>query len=237
MNLFIFNPSKIFGQKNTDIQLRLTPSIEYKFNKKFKVIGEFRYALGNDMQTFRNSYLQLEGKYSLTKRIDLSGGYRFTTSYTKDAHRFFAALEYQYKINKQFRVASTSKYQFTTNSFDLDFINEYKEPKQYLRQKIALNYNVPKSKFSFKAGAEVFVEIEDNPTLQYNRMRYSLGTDYKFKNLGELGFSVFYENLYNPTKDNRIVFTTSYSVALNDLKKDKNKKDKKNKKENKAENN
>lgn len=206
-----------FGQQNTDVQSRLIPSIEYKLNKKWKIFTEYRYSMENDLEKFRSSSIQMESKYSITKKLSLSGGYRFTTSFEEDNHRFFGALGYDYKINKMFTLSSATKYQYSTNSFDPDFINEFKEPIKIARQKISLDFNVPKSKLSFNAASEIFLKTESQPFFKFNRMRYEAGTKYDFKKYGKLGFSVFYDDKYSPLKEDRIVIETKYSISINDL--------------------
>lgn len=215
---FVFVVSfQAFGQKNTDVQSRLIPSIEFKLNKKWKFSSEYRFSLENNLQKFRSSAVLFETKYSLTKRLTLSGEYRFTTSFEEDNHRLNMALGYDYKINKKFTVSPTTKYQYSTNKFDRGFINEFKAPENTLRQKIDVEFNVPKSKFSFKASAEVFVEVERQLVFDFDKMRYTLGLEYNFKEYGKLGFSVFYDCLYKPDKDDRIVLVTKYSISLRDL--------------------
>ena len=189
-----------YCQGNTDFQSRFITSVDYKLNKKWKFASEYRYSLENDLQKFRSSSIQLETKYSLTKKLELSGGYRFTTSFEEDNHRFFAQL--------------ASKYQFSTNSFDPDFMNEFKEPVKMTRQKVGLEFNVPKSKLAFNTSAELFLKIDNQPYFKFNRMRYTVGTDYNFKKYGKFGISVFYDNKYNPMKDDRIVLVTKYSFYI-----------------------
>jgi hypothetical protein len=211
-----------YCQGNTDFQSRFITSVDYKLNKKWKFASEYRYSLENDLQKFRSSSIQLETKYSLTKKLELSGGYRFTTSFEEDNHRFFVAVGYDYYLNKNFAIQLASKYQFSTNSFDPDFMNEFKEPVKMIRQKVGLEFNVPKSKLAFNTSAELFLKIDNQPYFKFNRMRYTVGTDYNFKKYGKFGISVFYDNKYNPMKDDRIVLVTKYSFSIHDFfKKDK----------------
>lgn len=216
---------QIFGQSNTDIQSRFIPSVEYKLNKKLKFAFEYRYALENDLEKFRHSGIQFESKYSFTKKIALSGVYRFTTSFEEDNHRFFGALEYDYKINKKFSVSSATKYQYSTNSFDSDYIKYFKEPLKLVRQKIRFDYNVPKSKFSFNAAVEVFLKTDSQPFFKYNLIRYEASTNYNFKKYGKFGFTVFYDDKYSPLKEDRIVMELKYAISINDLLKKKKKKE------------
>ena len=64
---------------------------------------------------------------------------------------------YDYKLNK-FTISSRTRYQFSTPHFDSDFWNEYKEPSQYIRQKLSIDYNIPKSKLSLNFSPEIFIK-------------------------------------------------------------------------------
>ena len=211
--------------QNTDFQARLIPSVEYQFNKKWKAAAEYRYSLENDLQKFRSSAVQFELKYNITKKLSLDAGYRFTTSYEEDNHRLFAAVQYDHKL-KRFTLSSTTKFQFSTNSFDQDFMNYYKEPVYMLREKIALEYNIPKSKLSVFTATEIFLKLDSQPFAKFNRARYSLGAGYDFKRAGKLGVSMFYDDKYSPLKDDRIVLVVKHTLSINDLigKKEKKKK-------------
>ncbi|HOY96792.1 MAG TPA: DUF2490 domain-containing protein [Catalimonadaceae bacterium] len=205
------------GQVNPDFQYRFISAIDYKLTKKWKIAAEYRYSAENDLQKFRNSYVQFEGKYSKTKKLSVSGGYRFTTSHELDAHRFFVAVEYNHKLSKLFSVAGASKYQYSTNSFNPEFMNEFEEPVRMLREKLSVEFNVPKSKLAFHTGAEVFIQTGSQPMFSYNRTRYQLGTSYSFGDYGKFGLSVFFDDRYNPEKTDRFVLVTKYSLSLDKL--------------------
>ena len=206
-----------FSQGNTDFQSRFITSVDYKLNKKWKFNSEFQYSLENDLQKFRSSSIQLDAKYTVTKNLSLSSGYRFTTSFEEDNHRFFVAVGYDYNLNKSFAIQLASKYQFSTNSFDPDFMHEFKEPVKMTRQKVGFEFNVPKSKLAFNTSAEIFLKMDSQPFFKFNRMRYNVGTDYNFKKYGKFGINVFYDNKYNPMKDDRIVLVAKYTVSVHDF--------------------
>ncbi len=208
---------QVNGQANPDFQYRFISALDYRLAKKWKIAAEYRYSAENDLQKFRNSYVQFEGKYSKTKRLSFSGGYRFTTSHEMDAHRFFVAVEYNYKLSKKFSIAATSKYQFTTNSFNQQFMDEFVEPVKMLREKLSIEFNVPKSKLSFHTGAEVFIQTGNQTMFSCNRTRYLLGTSYGFGDYGKFGLSVFFDDRFNPEKTDRFVLVTKYSLSLDKL--------------------
>ena len=213
-----------------DFQLRISPSVDYKFAKKWTVSFEYRYALDNDLSTFRNSAFESGLKYKLTKKSNIEANYRFTTSYENDSHLIFAVYKYTINLNKRFSLKSSTRYQFRTGSFDAEYMQFFKQPLQLLREKITLEYNVPKSKASIYIAPEIFLKVADNEStfLEYNRMRYNAGVDYSMKYGNSVGLGFFYEDRQNPTKRDRFVFTTKYNLSIDELtkkiKKNKNKK-------------
>ncbi len=227
---FVFCYCTIIAQENTDVQYRFYAAADYKITKKWQVAFEYRYAMDHDISEFRNNSFEIGTKYDVAKKMSLETGYRFTTSYEKDSHLLFLSYQYKYKFNKRFTLGSTTRYQFRTLGFDADLMQYYKEPSQFIREKLRLEYNVPKSKASLYFAPEIFLKIDNS--LEFNRMRYTLGGDYLLKYGNTLGLSLFYENKYNPQKTDRFVLSTKYNLSIDELIKKINKnKEKKEKKE------
>ncbi len=231
--IILFSAYLIFSislsAQERDMQLRLSPSLTYKFSKKWRLYFDYRISFKDDISSFNSSNFQLFSSYKFFKKLSLGAGYRFTTSYPHDAHRFFVELQYDQKIN-DFELSSSTRYQFTLRRFDSDFLAEYKSPTQYIREKITLNYKIPKSKISVNLAPEFFVKLDNSP-IRLQRMRYHLGAEYKFKYGNNVGFDIFYEDEIRANKDDRIVFNLKYNLDINDLikkvKKDRNKRLKK----------
>mgnify|MGYP002142883122 CR=1 FL=1 len=223
---FLFFSISFLGySQNTDTQLRLVSSVDYKINKKWNVSLDYRYALEKDISTFQANVFQFAGEYKINKKMTIEAGYRYLTSYEGDNQRLFASLKYDYKISR-FIIRSRTRYQFSTPYFDSEFWNEFREPSQMIRQRLSVDYNIPKSKLSLNLSSEIFIKW-DNPELKYNRIRYQLGTDYKLKYGNALGFSVFYEDRTNPQKTDRFVFSTKYNLSIDEMLKKLAKKNKK----------
>ena len=221
-----------YSQSYTDVQGRFISSVDYNVTKKLKISGEYRYSLQNDYAEFRSSAGEIGLKYDFTKRLNVLGGYRFTTSFEEDNHRFFIGIKYNKKWN-DFKAAITSKYQFSTNSFDTDFMQYYKEPIHMLREEISLDYDIPNTKASVFIATEIFLKMDSQPYLKWNRMRYSIGGEYRLKYGTTLGLSTFYDDKVSPQKNDRIVIVTKLNVSIDDfLKKLKKNKKKALKKEN-----
>lgn len=210
------------SQNNTDIQYRFSPSIDYKINKKWKVGFDYRYGLEKDISTFQSSVFQLSGTFKISKKLSLEAGYRYKTSFDIDDQRLFTSFNFEHKI-KKFVLSSTTKYQIGTAYFNANYWNDYKKPTQYFRQKIDIEYNIPKSKISLSIAPEAFIRIK-NRQLEFSRMRYNFGTNYKLKYGNTIGLSCFYEDVINPQKNDRFVIVTKYNLNINDLKAKKSKK-------------
>lgn len=230
---YLFLLIGFFGfAQETDTQLRISPSVDYKINKKWKIGFDYRYALEKDFSTFQASVFQLSGEYKINKKMSLEAGYRYSTSFDGDNQRLFASFIFDYKI-KKFTLSSRTRYQFSTPYFNTDYWNEFKEPNQYIRQKFTVDYNIPKSKVSVYLSPEFFIKLGES-RFKYHRTRYLLGTDYKLKYGNTVGVSVMYEDKLNATKNDRFVFTTKYNLSIDELfttPSEKVKKDKKDKKE------
>lgn len=233
-NLYYQNPTMMIKKKNlllffllliaadglcqnyTDWQYRLIPGVSYRFNDQWKVSGEYRYSAQKDFQEFRSSAVEAAIQYNFTPELSIEPGYRFTTSHTADAHRLFASLKY----DKDFGAISlfgAIKYQWSTGSFNERYMNDFKEPVQMVREKIGVDYNIPNSKLSFNTHVEIFLKLADDDPIKYNRTRYSIGSDYKFKYGNKVGLSVFYDDKYNPEKIDRFVLELKYNLAIDDM--------------------
>lgn len=204
-----------FSQNNTDVQYRFSPSMDYKISKKLKIAFNYRYDLFKDLNAFKSNSFQFATEYELTKKIELETGYRFTTSFMEDTHRIFLGLKYSHKL-KDFTLSFATKYQFSTGSFDQDYMQYYKNPSNMFREKFSIEYNVPHSKASIYLSPEIFLKYK-NESIDFNRMRYTIGCDYKLKYGNTFGISMFYDDKVNPQKADRIVFSTKYNLSIDAL--------------------
>ena len=102
-----------------------------------------------------------------------------------------------------------------------------------LREEISLDYDIPNTKASVFIATEIFLKMDSQPYLKWNRMRYSIGGEYRLKYGTTLGLSTFYDDKVSPQKNDRIVIVTKLNVSIDDfLKKLKKNKKKALKKEN-----
>ncbi|WP_442787600.1 DUF2490 domain-containing protein [Flavobacterium suncheonense] len=211
-------PLVVLGQENTDLQLRMVPSVSYKFTKKWGVAVAYRYDIYKDLQEFKSSMFQGEIRYDLSKKFRLETGYRFRTSYTEDQHRIYGGLRYDQEIITGLKIFLATKYQFSTGSFDKEYMAIYDRPNHVLREDLSFEYTIPQTKLSLSVGTEFFIK-QDNTTKEWelNRIRSSFGIDNKFKYGNTVGIGIFYDDKTNPRKEDRIVLVTKYNLSIDDL--------------------
>lgn len=223
--LFFCLFSLSLGAQNRDNQLRLSAAVDYQFAKKWNAEVQYRYGLDHDFGTFQSSVTQAALTYKVIKKWDVEAGYRFSTSFDKDNHRLFASVKFEHKFKKHYSISARTRYQWTTQQFDADFMANYKAPSQYVRERISLEYNVPKSKWSFALGPEFFIRLDKNP-VAYHRVRLYAGAKYDLKYGQSAGLTYFFEDRYKATQDDRSVWSLNYSLSLDTflkkLKKGKN---------------
>ncbi|KGO90025.1 hypothetical protein Q764_05300 [Flavobacterium suncheonense GH29-5 = DSM 17707] len=211
-------PLVVLGQENTDLQLRMVPSVSYKFTKKWGVAVAYRYDIYKDLQEFKSSMFQGEIRYDLSKKFRLETGYRFRTSYTEDQHRIYGGLRYDQEIITGLKIFLATKYQFSTGSFDKEYMAIYDRPNHVLREDLSFEYTIPQTKLSLSVGTEFFIK-QDNTTKEWelNRIRSSFGIDNKFKYGNTVGIGIFYDDKTNPRKEDRIVLVTKYNLSIDDM--------------------
>lgn len=223
----------LISQENTDLQWRFIPSVSYKFTKKWEVVATYRYDLHKDLMEFKSSMVQGEIRYSISKKFRLETGYRFRTSFTEDQHRIFGSLRFDQQIIEGLKIFIATKYQFSTGSFDKDYMQVFNRPDHVLREDLSFEYTIPQTKLSISIGTEFFIE-QDNTTKDWEleRIRSSFGIDNKFKYGNTLGIGIFYDDRTNPENIDRLVLVTKYNLSIDDLIK-KIKKEKRQKEEKK----
>ena len=92
----------------------------------------------------------------------------------------------------------------------------FKNPTSMFREKISIEYNVPHSKATLYLSPEIFLKYEKE-NIDFNRMRYTIGGDYKLKYGNSFGISVFYDDKVNPQKTDRVVFSSKYNLSIDAL--------------------
>jgi hypothetical protein len=199
-----FIGSPLIAQDSTvvrDFELWTGVSAKKSFldNKlKLGLNQEFRF---NDNSTRINNYFtELEASYKFYGNFEAGGGFRYirnnTNSGYKNENRFFVDLGYGHKFNQlkiDYRLRYQNQREFSSSKDDL--LN----PTSKFRLKIKLDYNIKNWKldpylaiesfYTTTLNAVSYVEpiIESSRVNGFEKIRFTLGTNYKINNLMSLG--------------------------------------------------
>lgn len=180
---------KIQKKINKKIQLYVTPELRLDRNKVKKYFGEAGI------------------KYSLTKAIDLTGGYRFTRDSKKKGgekslQRFFTDLNISQDIGR-FGPKLRLRYTHDKDLEDLDI-------GETMRLKIGSDYNIKKSDFAPFLSYEIFRSLNDK---EVSKFRFGTGVSYKIskKQKVKLGYNLDYPL---GKKDNNHIALIRYSFKF-----------------------
>jgi hypothetical protein len=203
-----------------DLETWSTIKLEYKPNKKWTLGLEEQLRLKDNSSTVNEYFTQFEVGYKVLDNLELGGALRYIRENDDQGNiqgyenhfRFHLDATYKYKFGG-FRFNHRVRYQ-NKNELGLDEIDgDY--VKHTLRFKTGFRYKIKNWKFDPKVSAEVFhrsEELEDNG---FNKIRFTLGTDYKIKGAGKIGLFYRMENQLNvsyPKTTNIIGFKYTYTL-------------------------
>lgn len=213
--IFLFS-NLIFSQKIPDWQLRLSPSLEYKFAKKWEANATYRLSLDHDMSQFRSSYFFGSIGYKILPKLTAEMAYVYTTSNIQDFHQMRIELGFKQKLSKRFQLKNNLRYQYQFNPIGISGLSQDVLEGSLIRNKLTFDYNVPKLRSNISIGPEFIIDPIDR-FYPLTRMRYHASIDYEFKygNNVELGF--FYEDRINYKKQDRFVLSVKYKLKIQDL--------------------
>ena len=193
------------GLAGDDMGMILSAGVDKKLSKKWNVGSELEFRSRNDFRTVDRWALSVTGGYKVTSWLKAQVGYyllynnnRESITYNLDGslnnwrpsyygirHRFIIQMVGSYKVGR-FDFALRERWQHTyrpekeTDRYDFD--NDWWETttvrsknKGLLRSRLLVEYDIPKSKFTPFASAEMF------NGMKLERMRYHVGVDYALK--------------------------------------------------------
>lgn len=180
---------------------------EYKFNKKLRLNISQHIRLEENSLKLERFFTEAELKYKIGKGFAINGAYRFISeqknSGITNAHRWNIDGLYSKKIN---RLNISSRIRLQTKK---ELPKEDNDRENYLRLKLKFNYNIKNWKFDPYFSNEIFRTTNNTYKNTWDKYRFSIGTNYKFKKQHSL--SIFYGaerqlNVSNPK--------TTYLVGL-----------------------
>ena len=187
--------TSLFAQSGTyytiqDLETWTSTQVKYKVNKKLDFAFEEQLRLKDNARNIDQYFSEITANFNLSKKFNLGLGSRYIKENDNigkkqgyETHfRWNVDLGFKHEIKNldlKYRLSYQSKNELNITKAEGD------TAQNTLRFKIGAGYNIKNWKFDPKLSAEVFNLRNNNEGL--NRVRYSVGTDYNFKNAGELG--------------------------------------------------
>lgn len=192
-------------EDTNDLESWNSITVRYKPNKKWSFELQEQLRLDENISEISEYFTQLGIERSITKNFDFGVGLRFIRENDNEGSiqgyenhfRFHLDAMYKHEL-KRFTLQYRLRYQ---NKNDLSIsTSEGDYAKQNIRFKAGMEYNFKNWKLDPKFSAELFnrfqKEEDDNG---FSKLRFTLGTDYKFKKLGKLGLFYRIEKDLNET--------------------------------------
>jgi hypothetical protein len=189
--IFILANSSI-AQEVTTIVLRdfetwTQAGLKYEINDAFSVSLDEGLRLWHNSSQVDEFYTNLSLDFELFKNMNVGLAYRFLRENDEgeyESHQRFAFdAEYKFK-NKRLIIEPRLRYTFK------DELGISKDQGDYLvknlRFRLLFDYNIKNWKLDPIFSAEIFRQYENGTEAFFDKIRFTLGTKYKLKNMGQI---------------------------------------------------
>ncbi len=205
---------KSYGQKE-DFRIWLDLKVEKKLTRKWHLEGRGAFRLNENIREAGSYYGDFGVGYKFVKNFKIEAHYRYSgksndEGYFHKRHRLYADLTYKIKTGTPFSVSLRTRFQkqYTDINRSEDGLN----PANTIRFAVTPAYKIKKYEPYFRT--EIFYLV-DNSDKYFNRIRYRLGTEYKFnkRNMLEV-FYMIQQELHSDNPTRAFVLAFSYKYTL-----------------------
>ncbi len=173
-----------------DLEVWTAAKIEYKLNKKLDFGFEEQIRLKDDASNIDQYFSEITAGYKLNKKISLGLGLRYIKKNDNEGKiqgyenhlRWNGDLSYKHKVERfglKYRLRYQSKNELNVSEAQGDTL------KKTIRLKVGSTYNIKDWKLDPKVSAEIFNVLNNNEG--FSKVRFTIGTEYKTKNWGDVG--------------------------------------------------
>lgn len=218
-------PTSLIAQNGTYVEVRdleswSTVQLNYKANKKWTFGLQEQLRLKDNSSTVSEYFTQIEAEYKMLSKLKIGAALRYIRENDDQGNvqgyenhfRFQVDATYKYKISG-FNLSHRLRYQ-NKNELGIDEL-EGDYNKHTFRLKTGVQYKIKNWKFDPKASIEIFHRSEELEESNFNKFRFTIGTDYKIKGAGKIGLFYRIENQLNvsyPKTTNIIGFKYTYTL-------------------------
>ncbi len=203
-----------------DTQYRQYHSLVYSPVKPLELSLTYRLDVKENFSRFNKSNFEFSADYEIKNWVKLVSGYRFSTSYKSDKHRFTLGLSFKVKPeNKNYQFQFRSILNYDSDYLDRDYW-KMEDPELKLRLRGKFKYKISK-KISVSAFSETFVTTYPGE-FNFYRMRYGGDIDFSPAKSHSLALGYFYQHEFSIKKPESVqTFSLSYTYEIRKKKKKK----------------
>lgn len=222
----LFVPAVSFAQTTNDFGVWSSIGVNKSLSKKLSLEGELENRTTDNSSQVSRWGLQLGGSYKVMKFLSIGGAYQFQYYHDlkysdfQPRNRFILYTQGKYKWNK-FSFSLRERLQITTKDESDRIkasgkIDTYRiNPSSVWRNRLKVDYNIPKSRFTPFASFESFYQLNNPEGNEFEGLRYTIGTGYKINKRSFLDFSGIYDKEINTDEPtNRFVISLGYTYNL-----------------------
>lgn len=203
LNVILFtNLNYAQTEGDTDWASWNTIGVEYKLNKKWSFGLEEQFRLKENFSETDEFFTELSADYELFNNFKLGAGIRYIRENDnvgkvqgyENHFRFQLDASYKHDINDftiGYRLRYQNKNELGVSYDEGDYVN------QNVRFKTSVDYNIKNWRLDPKFSAEIFNQFQEGEENDFNKYRLTFGTDYKIKNIGEVGVYYRFEKELN----------------------------------------
>ena len=218
LTAFILFPGQKVCSQTKDAGLWTGIKINYDITTKLGFSFEEEVRLFDNFSKLDKYYSELGLSFEVNEFIEIGAYYRFASIKNPDVnyshyHRFHSEIILNSDL-KRYNFSFRSRFQ--TKYTDPYVSDNGKIPRDYLRNKISVSYNIRKSPITPFACYEIFYQLNNQYGNVIDKSWFTLGMKYRFKNRDRI--SVFYRlsqeyNVADPLNLN--IIGIGYSTKIN----------------------
>jgi long-subunit fatty acid transport protein len=206
---------------NKDFAFWSSVGVKYSLGKKWKFSLAQNLRMKEQASEVDEYFTELGIKYELFKDFEIGVGLRHITENDNQGKkqgfenyfRYNIDLSYKYDVHRfglSHRLRYQNKNQLGISVIDGDI------PGENLRFKTSLDYNIRKWPLDPEFSVELFNSFKDGQQMRMNKYRLTLGTEYKWKKVGEFGiYYRFEESVITNSPNSLSIAGFKYTYSIN----------------------
>jgi len=180
----------------SDLEGWTAAELKYKVSKKWMLAAEGQLRVKDDMSVVDQYFAQFGVKFAVQKDISLDGGLRFIRQNDtqgkiqgyESERRHHLSGSYGPKLGR-FSLGFRVRYQTKGDAGP----DGYQETDRYFRFRAKVRYNIRNWKFDPNFAAELYHPVDSEFESDFDKVRFTLGTDWEAWTEGEIGMFYRYE--------------------------------------------